>query len=88
MTIQPAKNIVVMKPTEIENEDGIFLGFGGTEGAKPITGEVVAFGTGEKPVDFEIGDKIIYAQYMDYRVTLDEELVLTEFKHILGVIKK
>jgi len=56
---------------------------------KPETGEVVVFGTGKKPIEFGIGDVIVFRRFTDNRIFLGGvEYNFVLFKDVLGVIKK
>ena len=56
---------------------------------KPETGEVVVFGSGKKPIDFNVGDVIVFRRFTDNRIFLEGvEYNFVLFKDVLGVIKK
>lgn len=55
---------------------------------KPETGEVVVVGKGVKPIEFKIGDYIVFRKYTDNRIFLSGvEYNFVQFKDVLGVIK-
>jgi len=55
---------------------------------KPETGEVVVIGKGTKPIDFEIGDYIVFRKYTDNRIFLSGiEYNFVQFKDVLGVVR-
>jgi co-chaperonin GroES (HSP10) len=56
---------------------------------KPETGEVIVFGTGKKPIEFKVGDTIVFRRYTDNRIILGAvEYNFVLFKDVLGVISK
>lgn len=91
--VRPSKNVVVcVNVTSHKTKSGLHLP--NTEN-KPEMGEVVAFGEGKKPIDFKIGDVIIFRKYTDNRVFMhghefnfvrfsDRE----EFNDVMGIIDK
>jgi chaperonin GroES len=86
--IQAAAKVVICVPMEAyKTKSGMELSTNGTD--KPETGNVVAFGEGKKPIEFEVGDTIVFRKYTDNRIFLgDTEFNFILFKDVLGVIKK
>jgi len=55
---------------------------------KPEIGIVVAFGKGKKPVEFSVGDTVVYRKYTDNKIYLgSEEYNFVLFKDVLGKVK-
>ena len=91
--VQPAKNVVVcINVKSSKSKSGLYLP--NTEN-KPETGEVVAIGEGDKPIDFQVGDIIVYRRYTDNRVFMHGHefnfvrfSTKEEFNDVLGTISK
>lgn len=88
MTIIPSKNKVICKSIGKEVTVGGFIIPEQDEKNKPEIAEVMAIGKGVAPVSMKVGDKIIYAKYMETKVQLDNgiKVVCVDFKDIFGVI--
>lgn len=91
--VKPSKNVVVCENVTMhQTKSGLSLP--NTEN-KPETGRVIAFGTGDKPVEFKAGDVIAYRRYTDNRVFIHgKELNFIRFStepdtnDVLGIIKE
>ncbi len=89
MNINPAKETVILKNVSRQKTaSGLDLPTT-TSQNKPETGIVVAVGEGEKPVEFAIGDTVVYRKYTDNEVQVGtEKFNFISFKDIVGVIGK
>ena len=95
MNIRPLHDRLVVRRLEEETTSagGIVLPDSATE--KPSQGEVLAIGPGKtldngevKPVDVQVGDKVIFGQYGGSTVKLDgEELLILNESEIFGVLE-
>ena len=73
-----AKEYVTKSGLELSNKEN-----------KPETGVVVSFGEGKKPIEFEVGDTIVFRKYTDNRIYLgDTEYNFIQFNDVLGVVGK
>ena len=95
MNIRPLHDRVVVRRLEEETTSagGIVLPDSATE--KPSQGEVVAAGPGKvnengdvRPLDVNVGDKVIFGQYAGSTVKIDgEELLILSESEIFGVVE-
>lgn len=83
----PSKKIAILSPAEqAKTASGLTIPTDKT--TKPEVGKVVAIGEGDKPIDFNIGDTVIYEKYVENKVFLPEgEFNFIRFKFILAVKK-
>lgn len=83
MKIKPAKEVVALMPTDIKSKTTIDV----VEKNQPELGEVIAIGTGKKPVPFEVGSILAYRKYGEYKFWLDgKEILFVKFEDLLGVL--
>lgn len=89
MDILPSKEtVIVIESKRQKTDSGLIIPIT-DEKAKPEMGEVVAIGTGEKPVDFSVGDTIFYRRYTDNKIFYkDRHFNFIKFEDIVGVIKE
>lgn len=89
MDITPSEKIaIVIEAKRQKTSSGLIIPTL-EEKAKPEMGEVVAFGPGDKPVDFVVGDTIFYRRYMDNKIFYkDRHYNFIKFEDIVGVIKE
>lgn len=81
-----ANRIVVCTPLTNTTRSGLVLAQG-EEKRKPELGEVVLIGEGKKPVEFKIGDTVVYRRYTDNEVMVKGKTYnFIDFKDILCVI--
>jgi chaperonin GroES len=95
MNIRPLHDRVVVRRLEEETTSagGIFLPDSATE--KPSQGEVLAAGPGKvnengdvRPLDVQVGDRVIFGQYAGSTVKIDgEELLILSESEIFGVVE-
>ena len=95
MNIRPLQDRVIIKRMEEEktSEGGIIIPDSATE--KPIKGEVVAVGNGLvldngeiRPLDLQVGDKVLFGKYSGTEVKLDgEELVVMKEDDVMAVLE-
>lgn len=90
--VKAAKNVVVcINVTSHKTRSGLEMP--NTEN-KPEMGQVVAIGEGDKPIDFQIGDSIVFRRYTDNRVFMHgfefnfiRFSTKEEFNDVLGIIQ-
>ena len=95
MNIRPLQDRVVVRRMEEERTSagGIVLPDSATE--KPVQGEVVAVGNGKvldsgesRPLDVEVGDKVLFGKYSGTEVKIDDvDLLVMREEDIMGVIE-
>ena len=95
MNIRPLQDRVIIKRMEEEKTSpgGIVIPDSATE--KPIKGEVVAVGNGLvldngeiRPLDLQIGDKVLFGKYSGTEVKLDgEELLVMKEDDVMAVLE-
>ena len=95
MNIRPLQDRVIIKRMEEEKTSpgGIVIPDSATE--KPIKGEVVAVGNGlvldngeVRPLDLQVGDKVLFGKYSGTEVTLDgEELLVMKEDDVMAVLE-
>jgi co-chaperonin GroES (HSP10) len=83
----PAYKIVVLEEARPpKTKSGLVANYDDDRN-KPQLGKVVKIGWGLRPVNFKVGDILIYARWMDSRVQVGEkEYIMLMFKDILGVL--
>ncbi len=94
MKIRPLNDRVVVKrlPQETTLPSGIVIPDKAAE--KPSMGEVMAIGTGKildngdnRPLDVNVGDKVLFGKYSGSEVKVDgEEFLVMREDDILGVV--
>jgi len=95
MNIRPLQDRVIIKRMEEEKTSpgGIVIPDSATE--KPIKGEVVAVGNGlvldngeVRPLDLQVGDKVLFGKYSGTEVKLDgEELLVMKEDDVMAVLE-
>ena len=95
MNIRPLQDRVIIKRMEEEKTSpgGIVIPDSATE--KPIKGEVVAVGNGlvldngeVRPLDLQVGDKVLFGKYSGTEVKLDgEELLVMKEEDVMAVLE-
>ena len=95
MNIRPLQDRVIIKRMEEEKTSpgGIVIPDSATE--KPIKGEVVAVGNGLvldngeiRPLDLQVGDKVLFGKYSGTEVKLDgEELLVMKEDDVMAVLE-
>lgn len=89
MDIVPAKKFVVLRPKGQEKTKSGLIMPETDEKGRGQTGIVLAIGAGKKPIPFEVGDTIIYKQYMGNATMIGGEYyAFLEFDDICGYIPK
>ena len=92
MDITPAKQIVICEQPENKTAGGLTLNIGGDDDKKdkpPELGLVIKIGAGKKPIEFKVGDTIVYRRYMDNRIEIGgREYNFIGFTDIIGVLSK
>ena len=95
MNIRPLQDRIIIKRMEEEKTSpgGIVIPDSATE--KPIKGEVVAVGNGlvldngeVRPLDLQVGDKVLFGKYSGTEVKLDgEELLVMKEDDVMAVLE-
>nr|VFK36826.1 MAG: chaperonin GroES [Candidatus Kentron sp. SD]VFK40630.1 MAG: chaperonin GroES [Candidatus Kentron sp. SD]VFK78022.1 MAG: chaperonin GroES [Candidatus Kentron sp. SD] len=95
MNIRPLHDRVIIKRIEEERTSpgGIVIPDSATE--KPMQGKVTAVGKGKilekgdiRPLDIQIGDKVLFGKYSGTEVKIDgEELLVMREEDIMAVIE-
>jgi chaperonin GroES len=94
MRFRPLHDRVVIRRLEQEDRSAGGIIIPETAQEKPMQGEVVAVGPGNRsedgkltPLDVEAGDKILFGKYSGTEVKVDgEDLVIMRESDIMGVI--
>ena len=95
MNLRPLHDRVIVKRMEEErmSAGGIVIPDSATE--KPVRGEILAVGNGKilengekRPLDINVGDKILFGKYSGTEVKVDgEELLVMREEDIMAVIE-
>ena len=95
MNIRPLQDRIVIKRLEGENvtKGGIIIPDSAKE--KPIEGRVIAIGNGKwlkngkaRPVDFKVGDVVLFGKYSGNEVKIDgEEHMLLRESDVIAVLR-
>ncbi len=95
MKMRPLHDRVIIRRMEEEtlSAGGIVIPDSAAE--KPIRGEVIAVGKGKvmengdlRPVDLQIGDRVLYGKYSGTEVKIDgEELLVMREEDIMAVLE-
>ena len=95
MNIRPLQDRVIIKRMEEEKTSpgGIVIPDSATQ--KPIKGEVIAVGNGlvldngeVRPLDLQVGDKVLFGKYSGTEVKLDgEELLVMKEDDVMAVLE-
>lgn len=96
MSIRPLHDRVVIRRVEEETTTAAGIVLPGSATEKPSEGEVVAVGNGRvsengdvRPLDVNVGDRVLFGQYAGQTVKVDgEELLVVTESEIFGVIEK
>ena len=95
MKIRPLHDRVLVRREEEETKTAGGIVLPGSAAEKPSRGEVIAAGNGKiqdsgdvRPLDVQVGDKVIFGQYSGNTVKVDgEELLIMSEAEILAVIE-
>ena len=73
VNVKPLADRVLVKPAEVEQKTASGIIIPDTAKEKPMTGEVVAVGRGNKdePMSVQVGDKILYGKYSGTEINID-----------------
>lgn len=87
-SIKPAKNVVVCKPADNKTKAGLTLATGDDKkNEKPELGVVIAIGKGEKPLDFKVGDTVVFERYSTNHIEVNGKMyTFVYFKHIMAKV--
>ena len=94
MQIKPLQDRVLVRPLEAEEKTTGGVIIPDTAKEKPVQGEVVAVGPGERsesgkliPPDVKAGDRILYGKWSGTEVKIDgEDLLIMKESDIMGVV--
>ena len=94
MNLKPLGDRVVVKPVDKEEKTKSGIVLPDTAKEKPQEGIVQAVGTGrildngtKVPMEFKVGDKVLYAKYAGNEFKLDEvEYLIVSEKDVLAVL--
>lgn len=85
--MKPAKKIVICETVKLKSGIGLTLPPSGDK--PPELGRVLYIGEGKKPVEFEVGDTIVYMKYSDNKVDIKGQIYnFIEFRNIVAVLPK
>ncbi len=78
INFKPLTDRVIIKPAPTEETTKFGIIIPDTAKEKPLTGEVVAVGSGKKdePMTVKIGDNVLYSKYAGADITIDGEAYL------------
>lgn len=84
----PAKEIAVcVYDKEIKTAGGFFLS-NNSDSKVPAIAKIVDIGEGQRPLEFQIGDYLVYQNYGAYEATIGgERFFFVPFNIILGVYR-
>ena len=94
--IRPLHDRVIVRRLEEERKSPGGIVIHDTAKGKPIQGEIVAVDHGKiledgklRPLDVQVGDKILFGKYSGTEVRIDnEELLVMREEDIMGVVEK
>ncbi len=95
MAIRPLHDRVVIKRLEAEEKTASGIVLPGNAAEKPDMGEVIAVGNGKilengerRPLELEVGDKVIFGKYSGQTVKVDgEELLVMREEDVMGIVE-
>ena len=95
MKIRPLHDRIIVKRLEEERKTASGIVIPDTAAEKPDQGEVIAIGKGKiledgkvRPLDVEVGDKILFGKYSVQTVKVKgDELLVMRDEDIMGVIE-
>ena len=89
MKLTASKKIVILEPSENTTASGLKLAEEEDGKHKPELGVVKVIGEGKKPVEFEVGDTVVFRRYTDNRISVNgKEFNFIDFKDVLAVVKE
>lgn len=94
MSIRPLHDRIVVRRVEEEQKTAGGILLPGSAQEKPQQGEIIAVGNGQvrengevRPLDVQVGDKVLFGQYAGQTVKVDgEELLIMKEADVLGVL--
>ncbi len=95
MNIRPLHDRVIVRRMEEETTTAGGIVLPGSAAEKPMQGEVLAIGKGKilengdvRPMDLQVGDKVLFGKYSGTEVKIDgEEILVMREEDIMGVIE-
>ena len=95
MKLRPLHDRVIIKRLEAETKSAGGIVIPDTATEKPITGEVVAVGTGKiqedgkvRPMAVKAGDKVLFGKYSGTEVKVEgEELLVMREEDLMAIIE-
>ena len=94
MKFRPLQDRVLVRPLDAEEKTAGGVIIPDTAREKPVQGEVVAVGPGERnesgkltPLDVKSGDRILYGKWSGTEVKIDgEDLLIMKESDIMGIV--
>ncbi|MGE3333416.1 MAG: co-chaperone GroES [Rhodospirillaceae bacterium] len=94
-TFKPLHDRVLVRRVESENRTSGGIIIPDTAKEKPVEGEIIAVGSGQRredgsvqPLDVKAGDRILFGKWSGSEVKIDgEDLLIMKESDILGVIE-
>ncbi len=94
MTFRPLHDRVLVRRIEAQEKTAGGIIIPETAQEKPVEGEVVAIGTGNRaedgkitPLDLKAGDRILFGKWSGTEVKLDgEDLLIMKESDVLGIV--
>jgi len=85
--MKASRKVVICEPTTLNTASGLVVDVNDKEAKVPEIGKVVEIGEGKKPVEFSIGDIIVYRRYSDNQIRIKGKIYnFLDFKDILAVL--
>ncbi len=94
MNLKPLDDRIVVRPSEAEETTVSGIVIPDTAKEKPQQGDVLAVGPGRRseqsgqviPVDFKVGDVVVYSKYGGTEITVEgEDLLILNGRDVLAV---
>lgn len=93
MNIKPLGDRVILKVMEGEETTKSGIVLPGSAKEKPMEGEILAVGSGEKvdgkiiPLEVKVGDKVVYSKYAGTEIKVDgNEYLIVRQNDILAIL--
>jgi chaperonin GroES len=95
MKVRPLRDRLIVRRLEEENKTKGGIIIPDTAKEKPLSGEVLAVGSGKVledgkvvPLDLKAGDQVLFGKYAGTEITIDgEDLLMLKEEDVLGVLK-
>lgn len=95
MNIRPLHDRVIVRRMEEETTTPGGIVLPGSAAEKPVEGEIMAIGKGKimengdvRPMDLQVGDKVLFGKYSGTEVKIDgEDLLVMREEDVMGVLE-